>query len=291
MTTPVERHIGTFRAPVLVCGGAYGNLQALEALALLQARLAIPDSHVIHTGDAVAYCADTEAATQFIAGRGWHAIRGNVEDQIAAGAADCGCGFDEGTACDVASAVWYTHAVATLSPASKAWMTSLPGHLTFHLGHTAVRVVHGSVRQTNRFMWSSLAGAEFAAELDAASAGLVIAGHTGIPFTRMIGDRCWHNSGALGMPANDGTQRVWVSVLAPSGDGIAITHHALTFDAATPAAAIRRERLPQGYAEGLETGLWPSLDILPPAERVMTGHPLPLDGQTIHLHPVRVAAE
>ncbi len=54
--------LGNFTGPVLICGSAYGNLQALEALAALQRSLGIGDAHVIHTGDAVAYCADTEAS-------------------------------------------------------------------------------------------------------------------------------------------------------------------------------------------------------------------------------------
>lgn len=283
--------LGTIDAPLLVCGGAYGNLQALEALAVFQAQAGIADSHVIHTGDSVAYCADTEAATQFIASRGWRAIKGNVEEQIAAGAQDCGCGFEEGSACDVASARWYAHAVATLSPSSKAWMAGLPSHLTFQISGLRVCVVHGSVNQTNRFMWASLPEADFAVELDASGADLVIAGHTGIPFTRFIGERCWHNSGALGMPANDGTPRVWVSVLTPSSSGITISHHALEADAETAAAAIRRDGLPFGYADGLETGLWPSLDILPEIERAEAGRSVGLDGQAF-IHPaLRHAAE
>jgi predicted phosphodiesterase len=263
--------LGTITAPLLVCG--------------------VPDSLVIHTGDAVAYCTDTEAATQFIASRGWHAIKGNVEEQIASGAQDCGCGFEEGSACDVASARWYAHAVATLSTASKAWMAGLPSQLTFRMSGLRARVVHGSVTRTNRFMWESLPEREFAAELDGSAADLVIAGHTGIPFTRFIGERCWHNSGALGMPANDGTQRVWVSVLSPTDGGIAITHQALTFDAATAAAAIRRDGLPEGYADGLETGLWPSLDILPESERSATGQPIGLDGHAFMYLASRQAAE
>jgi predicted phosphodiesterase len=284
-------HLGTSDSPLLICGGAYGNLQALEALAAFQSETGIPDSHVIHTGDAVAYCAYTEAATQFIASRRWHAVKGNVEEQIAAGAQDCGCGFEEGSACDVASARWYAHAVATLSPASKAWMTALPSHLTFEMSGRRVRVVHGSVNQTNRFMWASLPEADFSGELDASDAELVIAGHTGIPFTRFIGARCWHNSGALGMPANDGTPRVWVSVLSPGSSGIKISHHALSFDGATAAAAIRRDGMPTGYADGLETGLWPSLDILPEVERAATGRALDLDNASFRLAPQAIAAE
>ena len=283
--------LGTFDKPVLVCGGAYGNLAALEALAAFQKRAGIQDTHVIHTGDAVAYCADTEAATQFIARRGWHAIKGNVEEQIASGAQDCGCGFTEGSACDMASARWYAHAVATLSDASKAWMAGLPSQLTFEMNAIRIRVVHGSVSQTNRFMWESLPEPDFNSELDTSGADLVIAGHTGIPFTKVIGNRCWHNSGALGMPANDGTQRVWISVVTPRAHGVEIIHHPLVFDAATAADGIRRNELPAGYADGLETGLWPSLDILPDAERASTGHPIGLDCQAYLFGREAVAAE
>ena len=71
-------------------------------------------------------------------------------------------------------------------------------------------MVHGSVDLTNCFMFESLEEGIFAEQLDLTDADAVIAGHTGIPFTRLVGDRVWHNSGALGMPANDGTPRVWL---------------------------------------------------------------------------------
>lgn len=284
--------LGTFTEPVLICGGAYGNLQALEALAELQSALHIADTNIIHTGDAVAYCADTEASVQFLSARRWHAISGNVEEQIVAGAADCGCGYEQGSACDAASVRWYAHAVATLSPASRQWMTALPAHITFSMGGMSARVVHGSVQQTNRFMFNSFPDAGFEQELDEAGVDLVIAGHAGIPFTRIIANRCWHNSGALGMPANDGTSRVWASVLKPEPGGVCITHHAIEFDALTAAERIRAERLPAGYAAGLQTGLWPSLDVLPEPERATTGQALSLDNQTFDLiRQTAVAAE
>jgi len=275
--------LGSFTEPVLICGGAYGNLQALEALADLQSTLDIVDTNVIHSGDAVAYCADTEASAQFMADRRWHAIKGNVEEQIVLGGADCGCGYEQGSACDAASVRWYAHALATLSAGSRQWMAELPAHLTFSMGGISARVVHGSVQQTNRFMFDSLSDTEFEPELDEAGVDLVIAGHAGIPFTRFIGNRCWHNSGALGMPANDGTSRVWASVLQPKPDGLSITHHAITFDASTAATRIRTQGLPYGYADSLESGLWPSLDVLPDYERSTTGKTLTLDGQTVYM--------
>jgi hypothetical protein len=171
-------------------------------------------------------------------------------------------------------------------------MAELPAHLTFSIGGISVRVVHGSVQQTNRFMFDSLSDAEFEHELDEAGVDLVIAGHAGIPFTRIIGNRCWHNSGALGMPANDGTSRVWASVLKPEPGGLSITHHAIEFDAHKAAERIRAENLPAGYADGLETGLWPSLDVLPDRERSTTGQALSLDGRRYYMaRRTSIAAE
>ncbi len=100
------------------------------------------------------------------------------------------------------------------------------------------------------------------------------AGHSGIPFSQVLGRRLWHNPGAIGLPANDGTPRVWYSVITPSGEAIRIEHVALAYDGETAAAKMRARGLPEGYAEALETGLWPSLEVLPPAERARTGAPL-----------------
>lgn len=44
---------------------------------------------------------------------------------------------------------------------------------------------------------------------------------------------------------------------------------------------MRRHGHANGYARTLITGLWPSLDVLPPAERAATG--IRLDGEKVRL--------
>ena len=95
--------LGVFEKPVLICGGAYGNLEALEALERWAALHGFSPQNIIHTGDAAAYCADPHLATAFIRERGWPSIKGNVEEQLAAGADDCACGFEEGSICNTMS--------------------------------------------------------------------------------------------------------------------------------------------------------------------------------------------
>ncbi len=263
--------LGDFAQPVLVCGGAYGNLEALEALQRWADLHGFSDDRIIHTGDAAAYCADAAGASAFIRERGWPSIKGNVEEQLAAGADNCACGFDEASVCNAMSQRWYAYADAKICAEDRIWMASLPSQLAFTMAGRRFLVVHGAVDQTNRFMFESLQHAGFATQLTVAGSDAVIAGHTGIPFTRRLGDQVWHNSGALGLPANDGTRRVWFSTVAPHGDGIRFCHHALVYDHATAANKLRAANLPAGYADALETGLWPSPDILPGTEQRAAG--------------------
>jgi hypothetical protein len=102
----------------------------------------------------------------------------------------------------------------------------------------------------------------------------VIGGHCGLPFTRQISSLLWHNSGAIGLPANDGTPRGWFSLLTPRDDGVEVRHMPLHYDHAAASRAMHLAGLPADYAETMESGIWPSFDVLPPEEQARTGRPL-----------------
>jgi len=52
----------------------------------------------------------------------------------------------------------------------------------------------------------------------------------------------------------------------------------LDYDHAAAAAAMRMAGLPEGYAAALGSGIWPSCDVLPPAERARRGAKLMPEG-------------
>ncbi|MBM3557780.1 MAG: metallophosphoesterase family protein [Alphaproteobacteria bacterium] len=265
------RDLGRLDGAVLVFGGTYSNLQATEAVLAEADRLGIPPARMIHTGDVVAYGADAEATATRVRDSGVAVVMGNCEESLAADSEDCGCGFTEGSRCDLMAVKWYAHARAQLSAASRAWMATLPRRIDFSLGGRRFAVVHGAPSQINRFVFASLTDRELAAEIDQAGTDAVIGGHCGLPFIRNVGERLWLNAGAVGMPANDGTSRVWYALLAPRGEAVEIALRPLAYDHARAAAAMRAADLPGGYASALETGLWDSCDILPPVERAARG--------------------
>jgi predicted phosphodiesterase len=281
MSNPGVRPI-EMRGPALVFGGAYSNAQALRAVLAFARARDIPAERIVSTGDLVAYGADAAACVDLARDSGILAIGGNCEENLGAGAADCGCGFAPGSSCDALSAAWYGHALAQLDPARRAWLAALPPRLDLEIAGLRLAVLHGAPSGVSTFVFPSGPTRVKAGELallDADGAPRVdgvIVGHSGLPFTQSVEGRLWHNSGALGMPANDGTPRVWCSVLVPGGRAgeLSVEHVALDYDHAGAAAAMRAACLPEVYARALETGLWADCDLLPEADRKTAGRPL-----------------
>ncbi|WP_136443658.1 metallophosphoesterase family protein [Pacificoceanicola onchidii] len=252
--------------PLLIFGGPYSNLHATRAMRAEADRRGIPADRTICTGDVVAYCAHPEETVAEVRDWGCHVIAGNVERQLGEGALDCGCGFEEGTACDLLSAGWYAHANAQVSAETRSWMAGLPDVLILGSQWGRLGFVHGGTRAVNRFLWPDTPDAVLRAEiahLDAQPA-YVFAGHSGIPFQRRVADTFWVNAGVIGMPPHDGRTETRYAVLHEDGQVEICT---LTYDAEGAAAAMETAHLRQGYHTALRSGFWPSEDILPAAFR------------------------
>jgi hypothetical protein len=271
---PRNRDLGDIDGPVLAFGSILSNLDALQALLAEAARLHVTADRMICTGDVAGYCAEPEECLALLRENDIPTVLGNVEESLGADADDCGCNFVEGSTCDALAGTWYGYARARVSDDSRAWMATLPRHITFRLGGHTLTAVHGGASRISRYIFASDEDAqdEEIAALD--YPGAVIAGHCGIPFSRLVGGALWHNAGALGLPANDGTPRVWYSLITAEGAGLRLTHHALAYDYAGAAAKMRGAGLPEAYARALETGLWPDTAILPPPEKAATGRAL-----------------
>lgn len=238
-------------------------------------RLGIPPERCLCTGDVVAYCAEPVETADLIRGWGCPVVMGNCEESFAQNAEDCGCGFEEASACDVLLKEWFAFASARLDARRRAWMGELPRMIRFEWAGRTVAAIHGAADEINRYIFASTPAEEKCAQAELAGADIVLAGHCGIPFTQKLpGGRVWHNAGAIGMPANDGTPESWYSLLIPGEGAPRFEHRRLSYDHEGAASAMRAACLPEGYARALETGLWPSLDVLPPAERAAMGKPL-----------------
>lgn len=262
--------IGQLQGPVLVFGGVYSNFQALEELAAIAESLDIPAGNIICTGDVVGYCADPEACCQFMKEWGVHTIAGNVEIQMREGMLDCGCSFAEGSRCDMFSKAWYPYAQLHTSVDSIAWMEGLPAFLRFEYAGKRVAVLHGSRFETAEYIFASTPWAVKQRNFEALQADVILSGHSGLPFSEEQEGSFWLNAGVIGMPANDGTTRVWYMVLDDT-QGFAYRHASFEYDFDEAYVRMREKQLPIAYARTLETGLWDNNEILPAAETALQG--------------------
>ena len=256
--------------PVLVFGGPYSNLAATRAMRAKAQSLNILPERTICTGDLVAYCAEPAETVDLIRDWGIPVVMGNCEESLAFDSSDCGCGFDEGSACSVLSVTWYRYATALINESQRRWMADLPREISFQFGGFDFKVIHAGTASINQFVFESDSGADKLAQINTIKTDVVIGGHSGIPFGQNIGHHCWLNSGVIGMPANDGSSDVWYMLLETTGCGFTASWHRLAYNhelsqRSTEAAGMRE------YAKALGDGLWPSLDVLPEAERRQQG--------------------
>ncbi len=242
------------------------------------------------TGDLVAYCGDPKATVALIRRAGIPVVMGNCEEQLGSGAKDCGCGYTEGSSCDLMAVRWYRYASEQLDVDTKAWMAVLPRRISLTLAGRRLVAIHGGLDRINRFIFPTTPAGEKAGQLALADADGVIGGHSGLPFSEIIGGGLWHNAGVIGLPANDGTSRVWYAVLRAGQNGLEIEHRPLAYDQAAAATAIRAADLPVAYAKALEDGLWPDDDVMPEADRQVRGIALSAKHFVWHHHGSQGAA-
>lgn len=263
--------------PVLVFGGVYSNLQALEALRDKADRLGTPPENIICTGDIAGYCAQPEACIRFIAEWGVHAIAGNVELNLRDEQDDCGCNFNEGGRCDLNSRQWYPFVRENVSGRSLDWLKGLPDHLVFSYAGKKVAVVHGSWDYVSEFVFESTDWTIKDQSFLNSGVEVILAGHCGIPFTDAHQGKLWLNAGVIGMPANDGTPDTWYLLLDDRSGDLSFRFKRLTYDYQLAASLIRDKPLPQSYADTLVTGIWDNCEILPEEETRKQGKRLDID--------------
>jgi len=266
-----------------IFGGAYGNLQATKAILKKASELGFTRSEIIFTGDMLAYCANPIETTELIRNNVDHIIMGNCEEAIAQGSKDCGCGFEEGSECSILSNQWYNFCLSKIDRETATWMGSLPRQLYVKIGGQNLLATHATPNSINQFVFPST----LETIIDNETFDGYIVGHSGIPFIGEINNKPWLNSGAAGMPANDGTNRVWYATIAINNNILNVETNSLEYDFKSAQKAMHNESLKNGYADCLEAGIWPSHDVLPNIEKQQTGNKLQAQKKAFKRTPLK----
>ncbi len=207
---------------VYVIGGLYGNRPALTAIEQLAATEMRPVTLVFNGDfhwfdiDAGGFAAINDSVLAH------HALRGNVETEIAGDddAAGCGCAYPDNVSDEEVersnAILARLRGTARAHPALRQRLGALPMTLVAEVGGLRIAIVHGDCSSLAgwRYDESALRGpdgiAGAAADCVAAGARIIVSSHTCLPvaarFDTTAGACALFNNGAAGMPNFAGTR-------------------------------------------------------------------------------------
>jgi len=253
---------------IAVFGGVYSNAHALAAT-LDDIRARHVDA-VFCLGDLGGFGPHPDRVFPLLQAAGVRVIQGNYDQAIALGRADCGCGYTDPRDNHYAR-ISYAYTLARTSSEHRRWMGALPAHRRLRLGEADAVLCHGSPRAIAEFLWESTTPDGLAARLlDDARAQVILCTHSGIKWHRRLPDgRHLVNVGVIGRPENDGTTRVWYTLLtAQPGRELDVEFVPVHYDHEALVREMEAEALPPEFVETVRTGWWTTcLEVLPGRER------------------------
>lgn len=230
----------------------HGNSAATAAV-LADIERAGPDA-IYCLGDLVGYGAHPNEVIDQIREQDIPTIMGNYDDGVGFDRDDCGCAYTTADERERGhqSLAW-TRAVVTAE--RKAYLRSLPPELRVDHDQFRLRLVHGSPRRMNEYLFADRDARSLARIAEASDCDILLFGHTHLPWERVIAGVQMINTGSVGKPKDGDPQACWVQLDLAPGRIPSVTVHRVAYDVAAMAAAIRAAAgLPDHYAADLETG-------------------------------------
>ena len=237
---------------IAVFGDLHGNSAATAAtLAAIEAEG--PDA-VYCLGDLVGYGAFPNETIALIRDRAVPTIIGNYDDGVGFDRDDCGCAYKNAGERERGqqSLIWSRSVV---TEENKAYLRDLLPEIRFAVAGIRFRLVHGSPRRMNEYLFADRDPASLARIAKIADCDVLVFGHTHKPWTRDIEGVRFVNAGSTGKPKDGDPRTCWVLLTAEAGNPVSVEFRRVPYDIAAMAAAIRAEPgLSDHFAADLETG-------------------------------------
>jgi putative phosphoesterase len=129
-------------------------------------------------------------------------------------------------------------------------MSGLPFDLRFSLGSQRVRLVHGSPRKVNEYLFEDKPARTFERIAAGADCDVLVFGHTHKPWVHEYGGVLFVNCGSVGKP-KDGDPRAAFALLDLDRGEVRVSIERVEYDANGVAREVAAAGLPGEYAEKL----------------------------------------
>ena len=232
---------------VAVITDIHANLPALGAALVRIDELGV--EAVYCGGDLVGYGPHPNEVCALIEGRAIPTIYGNYDYAIGRDLEDCGCAYVDRHDRELGeqSIAW---TLEHTDERSKAFMRGLPFDLRFELGDNRVRLVHGSPRKVNEYLFEDKPARTFERIAAGADCDVLVFGHTHQPWIHEYVGVLFINCGSVGKP-KDGDPRAAFSVLELEGDRVVANIERVDYDAEAVGRELSAAGLPAEYADKL----------------------------------------
>jgi putative phosphoesterase len=232
---------------VAVITDLHGNLPALEAALARMEEIGVDATYC--GGDLVGYGPWPNEVCRLVSERGIPTIYGNYDYAIGRDDEDCGCAYRDRHDRELGerSIAW---TLEHTDSRSKEFMRALPFDLRFELAGKRVRLVHGSPRKVNEYLFEDKPARTFERIAAGADCDLLVFGHTHEPWINTYGGVLFVNCGAVGKP-KDGDPRGAFAVLEEAGGEVAARIERFAYDVDYVAREVAASGLPAEYGERL----------------------------------------
>ena len=226
----------------------HGNLPALEATLDRIDELGIET--VYCGGDLVGYGPHPNEVCELIKARAIPTIYGNYDHAIARDQHDCGCAYVTSHDRELGqrSIEW---TLVHTGKAAKDFMRGLPFDLRFGLGDQRVRLVHGSPRKVNEYLFEEKPARTFERIAALADCDVLVFGHTHKPWIHSYGGVLFVNCGSVGKPKDGDPRSAFALLEADTQGSVAASIERVPYDAEAVAREVAAAGLPDEYAEKL----------------------------------------
>src|SRR5687768_4106533 len=237
---------------IAIFSDLHGNSAATEAV-LTALDATAPDA-VYCLGDLVGYGAKPNETISLIRERDISTIMGNYDDGVGFDRDDCGCAYkDKDEEARGQQSLFWTRDVTTDD--NKAYLRTLLPEIRFEAAGKRFRLVHGSPRRMNEYLFEDRDARSLARIAQGADADVLVFGHTHQPWVREIENVLFVNDGSVGKPKDGDSRAAWALLSVEPGQPVQVEIRRVPYDVASMAAAIRAaEGLPDHFATDIETG-------------------------------------